>query len=86
LDGASSSALRIAAGEEGGASDLGGVFSLDLINAFATNRTKPNTNPPTPFHIFTGAGTSSQLSMGRVRSAIRMLRYLAAVVNRDVAD
>jgi hypothetical protein len=25
---------------------FGGVVSLDLINGFATNRTKPNMNPP----------------------------------------
>jgi hypothetical protein len=35
------SALRIAASEEGVPAIFGAVVSLDLINAFATNRTKP---------------------------------------------
>jgi len=50
-----SSALRIAASEEGVPALLGGVVSLDLINAFATNRTKANMSPPTPIPYITEA-------------------------------
>jgi hypothetical protein len=39
------SAPRIAASEEGVPASFGGVVSLDLINALATNRTKANMNP-----------------------------------------
>src|SRR5215831_3925029 len=38
---------RIATSEEGVPAMFGGLVSPDLINAFATNRTKPNMNPPT---------------------------------------
>jgi hypothetical protein len=41
------SALQIATSQEGMPALFGGVVSLDLINAFATNRTKANMNPPT---------------------------------------
>jgi len=51
------SASRIAASEEGVPAMFGGVVSLDLINAFATNRTKPNMNPPTAVPYITEAGT-----------------------------
>jgi hypothetical protein len=36
---------------------FGGVVSLNLINAFATNRTKPNMSPPTAVPDITEAGT-----------------------------
>jgi hypothetical protein len=36
---------------------FGGVVSLDLINALATNRTKANMNPPTAVPYITEAGT-----------------------------
>ena len=51
------SASRIAASEEGVPAMFGGVVSLDLINAFATNRTKPNMNAPTAVPYITEAGT-----------------------------
>jgi len=35
---------------------FGGLVSRDLINAFATNRTKPNMNPPTTVPNITEAG------------------------------
>ena len=51
------SAPRIAASEEGVPAFFGGVVSLDLINALATNRTKANMNPPTAVPYITEAGT-----------------------------
>jgi hypothetical protein len=51
------SAPRIAASEEGVPASFGGVVSLDLINALATNRTKANMNPPTAVPYITEAGT-----------------------------
>jgi hypothetical protein len=36
---------------------FGGVVSLDLINALATNRTKANMNPPTTVPDITEAST-----------------------------
>jgi hypothetical protein len=55
--GAQLSASRIAASKEGVPAMFGDVVSLDLINAFATNRTKPNMNPPTAVPYITEAGT-----------------------------
>jgi hypothetical protein len=43
--------------EEGVPAMFGGLVSPDLINAFATNRTKPNMNPPTTVPYITEAGT-----------------------------
>jgi len=54
---ADQSALRIATSEEGVPAMFGGLVSPDLINAFATNRTKPNMNPPTTIPYITEAGT-----------------------------
>jgi hypothetical protein len=51
------SAPQIAASQEGVPALFGGVVSLDLINAFATNRTKANVNPPTAGPYITEAGT-----------------------------
>jgi hypothetical protein len=51
------SASRIAATEEGVPAPFGGLVSLDLINAFATNRAKPNMNPPTTVPSVADAGT-----------------------------
>jgi hypothetical protein len=51
------SAPQIAASQEGVPALFGGVVSLDLINAFATNRTKANMNPPTAVPYITEAGT-----------------------------
>ena len=51
------SAPRIAMSEEGVPAMFGGLVSPDLINAFATNRTKPNMNPPTTVPYITDAGT-----------------------------
>ena len=48
---------RIAASEEGVPALFGGVVSLDLINALATDRTKANMNPPTTVPYITEAGT-----------------------------
>src|SRR5215471_10950668 len=39
------------------ASDVGGLVLPDLINAFATSRTKPNMNPPTTVPYITEART-----------------------------
>jgi hypothetical protein len=50
------SAPRIAASEEGVPALFGGVVSLHLINAFATNRTKASMNPPTAVPDITEAG------------------------------
>jgi drug/metabolite transporter (DMT)-like permease len=43
--------------EEGVPALFGGVISPDLINAFATNRTKPNMNPPMAIPYITEACT-----------------------------
>src|SRR5262249_2296611 len=51
------SAPRIAMSEEGVPAMFGRLVSPDLINAFATNRTKPNMNPPTTVPYITEAGT-----------------------------
>jgi hypothetical protein len=51
------SAPRIAGSKKGVPAMFGGVASLDLINGFATNRTKPNMNPPTAVPDITEAGT-----------------------------
>src|SRR5215831_18163615 len=40
-----------------------GVVSLGLINGFATNRTKPNMNPPMAVPYITEANTQTQLSV-----------------------
>ena len=48
---------RIAASKEGVPAMFGGVVSRDLINDFATNRTKSNMNPPTAVPYITEAGT-----------------------------
>jgi hypothetical protein len=49
---------RIAASKEGVPAMFGGVVSLNLINSFATNRTKSNMmNPPTAVPYITEAGT-----------------------------
>ena len=48
---------RIAASKEGVPAMFGGVVSLNLINDFATNRTKSNMNPPTAVPYITEAGT-----------------------------
>jgi hypothetical protein len=56
-------APRIAASEEGVPAIFGGVLSLNLINSFATNRTKPNMNPPTAIPYITEADSQSQLSV-----------------------
>jgi hypothetical protein len=61
--GADQFARRIATSEEGVPAMFGGLVSPDLINAFATNRTKPNMNPPTTVPYITEAGTQSQPSM-----------------------
>ena len=53
---ADQSTPRIATSEEGVPALFGGVVSLDLINALATNRTKPNMNPPTAVPYITEAG------------------------------
>jgi hypothetical protein len=50
-------AERIATSEEGVPAVFRGLVSPDLINAFATNRTKPNMNPPTTVPYITEAGT-----------------------------
>jgi len=50
------SAPQIAASQEGVPALFGGVVSLNLINAFATNRTKTNMNPPTAVPYITEAG------------------------------
>jgi len=55
--GAEQLAARIATSEEGVPAMSGGIVSLSLIDAFATNRTKPNVNPPTPVPYITEAGT-----------------------------
>ena len=55
--GADQFAWRIATSEEGVPAMFGGLVSPDLINAFATNRTKPNMNPPTTVPYITEAGT-----------------------------
>ena len=55
--GVDQSAPRIARSEEGVPATFGGLVSPDLINAFATNRTKPNMNPPTTVPYITEAGT-----------------------------
>jgi hypothetical protein len=46
-----------ATSEEGVPATFGGLVSPDLVNAFATNRTKPNMNPPTTVPYITEAGT-----------------------------
>jgi hypothetical protein len=51
------SAWRIAASEEGVPAMFDSVVSLDLINGFATNRTKPNMNPPMAVPYITEADT-----------------------------
>jgi len=57
-NGANQFAERIATSEEGvPAAVFGGLVSRDLINAFATNRTKPSMNPPTTVPYITEAGT-----------------------------
>src|SRR5262249_21136645 len=61
--GADQSVGRIATSEEGVPAMFGGLDSPDLINAFATNRTKPNMSPPTTVPYITEAGTQSQPSM-----------------------
>jgi hypothetical protein len=43
--------------EEGVPEMFGGLVSPDLINVSATNRTKPNMNPPTTVPYITEAGT-----------------------------
>jgi hypothetical protein len=56
--GADQFAEQIATSEEGVPAVLfGGLVSPDLINAFATNRTKPNMNPITTVPYITEAGT-----------------------------
>jgi hypothetical protein len=55
--GADQFAQRIATSEEGMPAMFGGLVSPDLVNAFATNRTKPNMNPPTTVPYITEAGT-----------------------------
>jgi hypothetical protein len=55
--GADQFAERIATSEEGVPAMFGGLVSPDLKNAFATNRTKPNMNPPTTVPYITEAGT-----------------------------
>jgi hypothetical protein len=57
------SAPRIAASEEGVPAIFGGVVSLSLINSFATNRTKPNMDPPIAIPYIAEADTQSQRSM-----------------------
>jgi hypothetical protein len=57
------SALRIAASDEAVPAIFGGVVSLSLINSFATNRTKPNMNPPTAIPYIAEADTQSERSM-----------------------
>jgi hypothetical protein len=52
---AEQSAPRIARSEEDVPARLGGLVSPDLINAFATSRTKPNMNPPTTVPYITEA-------------------------------
>src|SRR5215510_13043703 len=51
------SAWRIAASEEGVPAMFDNVVSLDLINGSATNRTKPNMNPPMAVPYITEADT-----------------------------
>jgi hypothetical protein len=51
------SAPRIAASKEGVPAMFGRVVLLNLINDFATNRTKSNMNPPTAVPYITEAGT-----------------------------
>src|SRR5262245_29510614 len=51
------SAPQIAASQERVPALFGGVVLLDLVNPFATNRTKPNMNPPTAVPYITEAGT-----------------------------
>jgi hypothetical protein len=51
------SGSRIASSKEGVPAPFGGVVSLNLINRFATNRTKSNMNPPTAVPYITEAGT-----------------------------
>ena len=48
---------QIAPSQEGVPALFGGVVSLDFINAFATNRTKANMNPPPAVPYITEAGT-----------------------------
>jgi hypothetical protein len=55
--GADQLAPRIATSQEGVPAMFGGIVSLSLINAFATNRTKPNMNPPMAIPYITEAGT-----------------------------
>jgi hypothetical protein len=48
---------QIAPSQEGVPALFGGVVPLDFINAFATNRTKANMNPPPAVPYITEAGT-----------------------------
>jgi hypothetical protein len=61
------------------------VVSLDLINGFATNRTKPNMNPPMAVPYITEADTSTQLSVA-VGASFHMLLLMAAGCRALVAS
>ena len=51
---------------------FGGVVSLDLINGFATNRTKPNMNPP--MAVFCSA---TSIDHAAACILLRCLRYFS---------